>query len=131
MTPSSAPHPPIPPTAPPPETSQRQRRLIVRLVRMSFFILITTVALVSVIQRAGERGVDQPAFSTIAPPPSNAGHTGADGTQTTPIRQPPQAQKFTPEVERAWWVPVAIAVGLFAVVVLIDLATPNKKISSI
>ena len=92
---------------------------------MAFFILITTVALVTVIQRAGDAGSDRPAFT--ATPRSAAPATGSTSTPARPAIFTPA----TAEVEMAWWVPVAVAVGLFGIVLLIDVATPNKKISSI
>lgn len=109
------------------EASQRQRRVIVRVVRMAFFIVICTVALVTVIQRASDQGSDQPGFTTPARQPVTSGNADTP----TPRPSPPVTNTFSPEVEMPWWLPVAIAVVLFSVVVLIDLATPNKKISSI
>lgn len=82
-------------------SAQRQRRVIIRGVRMAFFILITTVALVSVIQRGAERAL-------------NSGTVPQDGT-----------------LNEIWWVPVVIGLVLFGLVLLVDLATPRKKIASI
>lgn len=76
--------------------TQRQRSLILRVIRFVFFILIVTVALVTLFNEAGPPGTE----------------TGIS-------------------LEVPWWLPVIIAVGLFAVALLIDLATPNKKISTI
>jgi len=107
------------------ESSEKQRRFIVRLVRMAFFIVITTVALVTVIQRASDRGGDQPGFTAATRPTQTTAPANRTGGSQTP------AASIAAEIEIPWWVPVAIAVGLFGIVVLIDLATPNKKISSI
>ncbi len=76
--------------------TQRQRSLILRVIRFVFFIIIVTVALVTLFNEAGPPGTE----------------TGIS-------------------LEVPWWLPVIIAVGLFAVALLIDLATPNKKISTI
>lgn len=110
------------------EVTRRQRRVIVRVVRMAFFILITTVALVTVIQRASDAGSDRPAF-TSAPGPAASSGPAPGARQGT--GQPSPSASTVPAVEIAWWVPVAIAVGLFGAVLLIDISTPNKKISSI
>lgn len=94
---------------------------------MAFFVLITTVALVTFIQRATDQGSDQPALSvpTVRTP----------AVGEAPVRPPtpasPRLPLEPPEVEVPWWFGVAIALALFAIVLLIDVLTPNKKISSI
>lgn len=110
------------------DAARQRRRFVIRVVRMAFFVLITTVALVTFIQRATDQGSDQPALSgpTIARTP--AGDPAARPANTT-TRLP--APTETPEVEVPWWFGVAIALALFAIVLLIDVLTPNKKISSI
>lgn len=110
------------------DAARQRRRFVIRVVRMAFFVLITTVALVTFIQRATDQGSDQPALSG----PSTVRSLGAESptrTATTPPRLP--APTETPEVEVPWWFGVAIALALFAIVLLIDVLTPNKKISSI
>jgi len=102
--------------------------MVIRVVRMAFFILITTVALVTFIQRVTEES-SQPSFTT-PPPRVVSTEPGRTGTAAPSPRPPPQADA-APPIEVNWWVPVAIALALFGIVLLIAVATPNKKISSI
>jgi uncharacterized protein YacL len=105
------------------DAARDKRRIMIRLVRMAFFILITTVSLVTFLQRVSDQGADQPPLSpTIRTP-------GAVATD----RQPPSvsAPSFMDDDQGRWWVPVAIALTLFGLVLLVDVATPNKKIASI
>lgn len=78
------------------EAVERQRNLIVRMVRLGFFILIVTVVLVTLINEA-----ESP-------------------TPVSPISQ-----------EVAWYLPLVVAVALFALAFLIDLLTPRKKIATL
>jgi uncharacterized protein YacL len=110
------------------DAARQRRRFVIRVVRMAFFVLITTVALVTFIQRATDQGSDQPALSGPAVSRTPAGEPVAR-PPTTPTRFPAPAEP--PEVEVPWWFGVAIALALFAIVLLIDVLTPNKKISSI
>lgn len=82
---------PRPPS--PLESAQRQRTLILRFVRMAFFALITTVAILLTIQ--SQQG---------------------DSLTTRPLE---------------WWQPVSISVFLFCLAILVDLATPAKKLATI
>lgn len=75
---------------------ERQRTNILRVLRLGFLVLITTVALLLTIQTQESR--------------SQA------GGKSLPLE---------------WWVPVSFAVVLFVMAYLIDLFTPNKKISTI
>ncbi len=79
------------------EAVERQRSLIVRTVRLGFFILIVTVVLVTLINEAE------------SPSPVN-----------TPV-----------SIEVAWYVPLVVAIVMFAIAFLIDLLTPRKKIATL
>lgn len=70
------------------DAAQRQRLIMLRLVRMAFAIIIVTVAILNAAQSTVDAGIP-------------------------------------------WWVPVLLAAILIATGILIDLFTPNKKISSI
>ena len=77
---------------PPVEAARRQRSLILRVVRASFFTLIATFTLLSVIQSGSGPG--------------------------------------TRELANNWWVYTLAAVLFFGLALLVDLLTPNKKIST-
>jgi uncharacterized protein YacL len=70
------------------EAAQRQRSLMLRVVRMAFAVIVVTVAILNAAQSTFEAGVP-------------------------------------------WWVPVLIAAFLITGGIVVDLFTPNKKISSI
>ncbi len=76
----------------PAEAARRQRALILRVVRASFFTLIATFTLLSVIQSGESPG--------------------------------------SRELASNWWVYTLAAVLLFGVALLVDVLTPNKKIST-
>lgn len=92
--PSHTPGPPSP--APNPlEQLQRQRQVMLRFVRMAFFVLVTVVAMLLTLQ-------SQTAETSL-------------GTAAS----------------LDWWVPISIAVMLFCTALIVDLATPNKKLATI
>lgn len=82
-----------PRTPSPLEAAQRQRTLILRVVRYAFFAMITTVAILLTIQSQQRDSL-----------------TGA------PLE---------------WWQPVSISIFLFCLAILVDLATPAKKLATI
>lgn len=92
---------PKPPTAPPNpaaanplEQLHRQRSVMLRFVRMAFFVLITVVAMLLTLQ--------------------------SQSADTTPGA-----------VVLDWWVPISIAIMLVCTALIVDLATPNKKLATI
>lgn len=99
---------------------------------MAFFVLITTVALVTFLQRVTDENAELPGFSFSS---ARGAAAAADRLPQAPAATPRTGgtalPPVSPDFKIAWWVPVAIALVLFGLVVLIDVATPNKKISSI
>jgi uncharacterized protein YacL len=72
----------------PVEAAQRQRVVLLRIVRMAFALLIFTIALVN-------------------------------------------ASQITLKLSIQWWVPIVIGAAFVAIGLLVDIFTPNKKISAI
>ncbi len=70
------------------EATQRQRRVILSVIRITFAVLILTIALL-------------------------------------------RAASSTAGLAIEWWIPIVVALVLFGVALMIDLITPNKKISTI
>lgn len=109
------------------DAARNNRRMVIRVVRMAFFILITTVSLVTFIQRMSDQGTDQPPLTQ--PDLRTAG--SASERSSAPAIQRPAPLPYWDQETPAWWVPVTAALILFGIVLLIDVATPNKKIASI
>lgn len=85
---------PNPSAANPLEQLHRQRSVMLRFVRMAFFVLITVVAMLLTLQ--------------------------SQTADTTPGA-----------VALDWWVPISIAIMLICSALIVDLATPNKKLATI
>lgn len=85
---------PHPSAANPLEQLHRQRNIMLRFVRMAFFVLITVVAMLLTLQ--------------------------SQTADTTPGA-----------VMLDWWVPISIAIVLVCTALIVDLATPNKKLATI
>lgn len=109
------------------DAARHNRRMVIRMVRMAFFILITTVSLVTFIQRMSDQGTDQPPLTQ----PDLRTSSGAAERTGTPAGVRPAPIAYWEQPTPAWWVPVTAALILFGIVLLIDVATPNKKIASI
>ncbi len=109
------------------DAARRNRRMVIRVVRMAFFILITTVSLVTIIQQMSDQGTDRPPLTQ----PDLRSPSGAAERPTVPAGSRPTPIGYWEQPTPAWWVPVTAALILFGIVLLIDVATPNKKIASI
>jgi uncharacterized protein YacL len=111
------------------EQEQRERSVLLKFLRVAFFVMMVTVALLLIFQQQSESSIsEQAAMPRLSP--TNPSPTAADGTRL-PSTVRPIAPSGRISLAINFWPMLVAAVAFFLLVVLIDLMTPNKRIAAI